>query len=70
MRLNLKTSYTVEAAYIFSFCILIVGSAIIIAFDLFYEALDYVSYDSDSFDAVGLFRAKEGVVGVIHAIFE
>ncbi|MDC7278943.1 hypothetical protein NXH64_05425 [Butyrivibrio fibrisolvens] len=67
--MRLKGSYTVEAAYVFSFCILIVGMAICIAFDLFYEALDYVSYQPDAFDAVGLFRKKEGVVGVIHAIF-
>ena len=70
MWLKLKGSYTVEAAYIFSFCILIVGMAIGIAFDLFYEALEYVSYEPDGFDAVSLFRTKEGVVGVIHAIFD
>ncbi|SCZ78849.1 hypothetical protein [Pseudobutyrivibrio xylanivorans] len=68
--MRLKGSYTVEAAYVFSFCILIVGMAICIAFDLFYDALDYVSYQPDTFDAVGLFRKKEGVVGVIHAIFD
>ena len=66
--MRLKGSYTVEAAYIFSFCILIVGMAIGIAFDLFYDAIDYVSYKNNSFDAVKLFRIKEGVMGVLHAI--
>ena len=70
MRLKLKGSYTVEAAYIFSFCILIVGMSICIAFDMFYDAIDYVSYEPDGFDAVRLFRTKEGGVGVIHAIFD
>ena len=64
----LKGSYTVEAAYVFSFCFLVVGMAICIAFDLFVEAVDYVSYKPDDFDAVNLFRIKEGVVGVINAL--
>ena len=68
--MRLKGSYTVEAAYVFSFCILIVGIAIGVSFDMFYTAIDYVSYSSDEFDAVNLFRAKEGVIGVIHAIFD
>ena len=66
--MRLKGSYTVEAAYIFSFCILIVGMAIGIAFDLFYEEIDYVSVSPDGFDAVRQFRIKEGLDGVIHAI--
>ncbi|SHJ17794.1 hypothetical protein [Pseudobutyrivibrio xylanivorans] len=68
--MRLKGSYTVEAAYVFSFCILVVGMAICIAFDLFYDAMDYVSYEPDAFDAVNLFRTKEGVVGTIHAILD
>ncbi len=66
--MQLKGSYTVEAAYIFSFCFFVVGMAMCIAFDLFIDALEYVSYKPDSFDAVYLFRLKEGVVGVINAL--
>ena len=66
--MRLKGSYTVEAAYVFSFCFLIVGMVICTAFDMFYDAIEYVSYESEEFDAVSLFRVKEGVFGVIHAI--
>lgn len=65
---NFKGSYTVEAAYIFSFSFIIVGMAICTAFDLFIDAIDYVSFKQNDYDAVSLFRLKEGVVGVIHAI--
>lgn len=66
--MRLKGSYTVEAAYVFSFCFLVVGMAICIAFDLFVDVLEYVSNQPDSFDAVYLFRVKEGVMGAINAL--
>ena len=68
MLVNLKGSYTVEAAYTISFCIMIVAMAICISFDLFQEVLEEVSYKVDGFDAVNLFRVKEGLVGVFNAI--
>ena len=68
--MRLKASYTVEAAYVFSFCFLLVGMGICLAFDVFYDAIEYVSYEPEEFDAVSLFRIKEGVVGVLHALYD
>lgn len=41
--LKLKGSYTVEAAWIISFCMIIVGASIMLAFDIYYEAFSYAA---------------------------
>ncbi len=64
----LKASYTVEAAVVISVCLMIVAVAIGISYDMFVNTLDYVTHPADSFDAVGLFRIKEGLAGLLHAI--
>ena len=68
--LKLKGSYTVEGALIISFCFIIFAMAICLSYELFKEAIDYVGNYNTEFDAVKVFRIKEGVMGVIHAIKE
>ncbi len=58
----LKASYTVEAAVIISFSFIVVGIAIGIAYDMFADILEAVSIEENTFDAVELFRKKEGVM--------
>ena len=58
----LKASYTVEAAVIISFSFIVIGVAIGIAYDMFVDILDAVSIKENNFDAVDLFRKKEGVM--------
>lgn len=59
---NLKASYTVEAAAIISFSFIVIGIAIGIAYDMFADILEAVSIKENTFDAVELFRKKEGVM--------
>lgn len=66
--MRLKASYTVEAAMIISFCFILFGTAVCICYELFKNAVEYVSYKPDTFDAVKAFRLKEGVVGIVNAI--
>lgn len=66
--LKLKGSYTVEGAMVISFCFILFGMAVCLAYELFKIALDYVSNYNSQFDAVKVFRLKEGVMGVIHAL--
>ena len=66
--MKLKASYTVEASVVISICFIMFGTAALLAFELFKETLDYVSGQPDAIDAVALFRLKEGVAGVIHAL--
>ncbi|WP_028234259.1 hypothetical protein [Pseudobutyrivibrio sp. MD2005] len=66
--MKLKGSYTVEAAIVISFCFILFGMAVILSYEVFKVVIEYVKYKEDSFDAVSLFRLKEGVMGVIHAI--
>ncbi|SET14137.1 hypothetical protein SAMN02910413_1932 [Pseudobutyrivibrio sp. C4] len=68
--MKLKGSYTVEAAVIISFCFILFGMAIGVAYELFQITLEYVKYKEGNFDAVNLFRLKEGLVGIYHAIKE
>ena len=65
---RLKASYTVEAAVVLSICFIVFAMAIGLAYQLFELAIDYVKYKGGSFDAVTYFRAKEGFLGVVHAI--
>ena len=60
--MKLKGSYTVEAAVVISFCFIVFGVAIGVAYDLFAAVLETISYKEDVFDAVDLFRTKEGVM--------
>ena len=59
---QLKASYTVEGAVIISFSFIVIGLAIGIAYDMFVDILDAVSIKENTFDAIDLFRKKEGVV--------
>ncbi len=68
--MRLKASYTVEGAIIISICLIFFGIAICLAYDIFRETLDYVSYSQESFDAVKAYRLKEGLVGIYHAIVD
>ena len=68
--MKLKGSYTVEAALIISFCFILFGMAIGVAYELFQITLEYVKYKEGNFDAVNLFRLKEGLVGIYHSIKE
>lgn len=68
--MKLKGSYTVEAAVIISFCFILFGMAIGVAYELFQITLEYVKYKEGNFDAVNLFRLKEGLVGIYHSIKE
>lgn len=67
--MELKGSYTVEAAIVISFCMIIFGMAIMLCFDMFTTIIEYVSYKPDSFDAVKLYRLREGVSGIVHSFF-
>ena len=66
--MRLKASYTVEGAAIISFCFIIFAMAVLLSYELFKIAIDYVSNYNADFDAVKMFRLKEGIMGVIHAI--
>ena len=59
---RIKASYTVEGAVIISFSFIVIGIAIGIAYDMFVDILDAVSIKENTFDAIDLFRKKEGVV--------
>ena len=65
--MRLKGSYTVEAAIVISFCFILFGMAVGLAYELFKLVIEYVKYTENEFDAVSMFRLKEGVEGVIHA---
>ncbi len=66
--MKIKASYTVEAAIVISFCFILFGMAIGLSYELFKETVEYVRYKEGDFDAVQMFRFKEGLVGVIQAI--
>ena len=66
--MKLKASYTVEAAIVIGFCFILFGMAVVLSYEVFKLVIDYVKYKEGSFDAVSLFRLKEGVVGIFHAI--
>lgn len=66
--MTLKGSYTVEATVVISICMIMFGTAVLLSYELFQSSIEYVSYKPDSFDAVKVFRIKEGVVGIIHAL--
>lgn len=68
--MKLKASYTVEAAIVISFCFILFGMAIGVAYELFQLTIEYVKYKEGSFDAVNAFRLKESLVGIYHAIKE
>lgn len=67
---SLKASYTVEATVIISFCFIVFGMAVAVAYEVFQVVLDYVSYKGNDFDAVNMFRLKEGIMGFVDAIRE
>lgn len=66
--MKLKGSYTVEAAIVISFCFILFGLAVGLSYEIFKLVIEYVQYDKDNFDAVSMFRLKEGITGIIHAI--
>ncbi|MBE5915302.1 MAG: hypothetical protein E7273_00495 [Pseudobutyrivibrio ruminis] len=66
--MKMKASYTVEAAIVISFCFIVFGMAICLSYEVFKLTLEYVKYQEDNFDAVALFRFKEGLMGIGHAI--
>ena len=66
--MRLKGSMTVEGTIVISICFILFGIAVCLAYELFTETIDYVIYNRDSFDAVKVFRIKEGIVGIYHAI--
>jgi len=66
--MELKGSYTVEAAIVISFCLMLVAMAICISYELFQETLSHVSYKESDFDAVLLFRIKEGALEALKAL--
>ena len=68
--MKLKGSYTVEGAMIISFSFIIFGMAVCLAYEVFQLSLDYVGNYNTDFDAVKVFRLKEGVMGVFHALKE
>lgn len=55
--LRLKGSYTVEAAWIISFCLIIIGASIMLAFDIYYETFRYIEQTiPEDIDVVERFR--------------
>lgn len=68
--MKLKASYTVEAALIISVCFIMFGMAIGLAYELFKMTIEYVAQRDGTFDAVTVFRLKEGVMGVYHALID
>lgn len=55
----MKASYTVEASFIVSFCIIIIGIGVCISYDVFRDAFEYVQRKDNTFDAVNTFYIKE-----------
>ena len=68
--MKLKASYTVEAALIISVCFIMFGMAIGLAYELFKMTIEYVAQRDGTFDAVTVFRLKEGAMGVYHTLID
>ena len=56
---SLKGSYTVEAAMVFSICFFLLGSAILLGFDVYHEVYSQVSQEQKSPDVLRIFRISE-----------
>lgn len=57
--MRLKGSYTVEAAIIMGFCMIVFCAAVGVAYDTFSQSVQYVDGREEEFDAVKIFRGKE-----------
>lgn len=66
--MKLKGSYTVEAAWIISICLLVTGWVIGVSYDMFYETNEYVAGQEYEFDAAKTFRIKS-TIGDIMSLF-
>lgn len=51
---------TVEASLIIGLSLLIFGATVVMAYDTFYESLEYVSNQYEDVDAISIFKMSEG----------
>lgn len=58
---RLKAALTVEASLIIGLCLIIFGEAINLAYDTFYESLDYVSEGYEDVDVISIFKLSDGI---------
>ena len=66
--MKLKASYTVEASVIICVSFIMFGLAMALAYELYKESINFVGVSENNFDAVRIFRIREALMGVIHAI--
>lgn len=57
--LSLPGVYTVEAAAVFSICMILLGSAIILGYEVYRESLKAAECSEMEYDAVKAFRLSE-----------
>lgn len=51
---------TVEASLIIGLSLLVFGATVVMAYDTFYESLEYVSNQYEDVDAISIFKMSEG----------
>lgn len=69
MNKTYKGVYTVEAAFIFSICFLIIGSVMCLTYDIYSESYKYIiGLKSEEHDAVERFRQIDAAKDVINGI--
>ncbi|MCF0129612.1 MAG: hypothetical protein HUJ70_13605 [Pseudobutyrivibrio sp.] len=59
-----KAVYTVEASFVVSLSLIILGACIALGYDIFYDAAAYVVRKKEIFDAPTAFRMKELLNGI------
>ena len=64
----LKASYSVEGAAIISICLMLTGSAILMGYDIYREAYEYVDDSEDNLNVVKLFKVKQSISNIVEEI--
>jgi len=62
MHRTLKAATTVEAAWIVSFCLMVTMVAILVAYNVFGESIDYINQPVKEVDAVKIFRGTKAAI--------
>ena len=57
--MKLKGVYTVEASFVVSITLILIGAAISLGYQVFSDAAKYVVREESEFDAVEAFRLKD-----------
>lgn len=60
MKRRISGALTVEASLIIGLSLIIFGATVIMAYDTFYESLEYVSNQYEEVDVISIFKLSEG----------